>query len=167
MTEKWVGVFVYRAWYYFRTGYSTYLTFILGYASTLVTVYYLAIKNAPELLSIFPKFWPFAILSTITGVPLAVVVGWVHMKRSNLYSAEADIGVESSPYSYKLPPGYWKEALVPTIMAELRMLRRLSEANGLLTESDKSEVEELNRKMDLLVKGGYLGVPRRTTGALD
>ena len=41
---------IYRAWYYFRLGYSTYLTFILGYVSTLVTVCYLAIKNMPPLL---------------------------------------------------------------------------------------------------------------------
>ena len=95
---------VYRAWYYFRQGYSTYLTFLLGYVSTLITVYYLAIKNMPPLLDLFPHFASFAIFGTVVGVPSAVVIGWVHMKRSRLFSSEQDIAVESNPYQYKLPP---------------------------------------------------------------
>ncbi len=159
---KWI----YRAWFYFRQGYSTYLTFVLGYGSTLVTVYYLAIKNAPLLLDLFPHFVPFGLLATVVGVPLAVVVGWVHLKRSRLYSSEADIAAESSPYNYKLPPGYWREAWFPVMLAQLRLLGRLSEAKGLLTESEKIELEELDKKMVTLVKGGYVGSPRRELSAL-
>jgi hypothetical protein len=79
---------IYRAWYYFRQGYSTYLTFVLGYVSTLITVYYLAIKNMPPLLDIFPHFLSFAAIGTVFGVPLAIAIGWIHMKRSRLYSSE-------------------------------------------------------------------------------
>jgi len=104
---------VYRAWYYFRLGYGTYLTFLLGYVSTLVTVYYLAIRNVPDLLSIFPHFAAFAVLATIIGVPLAVVIGWAHLKRSGLFTSEQDISVEANPYLYKLPPGYTKELTIP------------------------------------------------------
>jgi len=157
MSWKWI----FRAWYYFRLGYSTYLTFLLGYVSTLVTVYYLAIRNIPPLLDVFPRFAEFAILATIVGGPLAVVIGWVHLKRSRLYSSEADISVESSPYTYKLPPGYMKEAWAPVLLVQLRFLRRLSEAKGLLTDSEKAEVDELERKMTTLLKGGYVGSPRR------
>ena len=64
-----------RMWFYFRIGYATYLTFLLGYVSTLVTVYYLAIKNLPTLLDIFPRFVPFAFLATIIGGPLSIVLG--------------------------------------------------------------------------------------------
>ena len=162
VSSKWV----YRGWYYFRQGYATYLTFLLGYASTLVTVYYLAIRNMPALLDIFPHFTEFAILATVVGGPLAVTIGWVHMKRSRLYSSETDVAVEASPYSYKLPPGYMKEAWVPVMLAQLRLLRRLSEANGLLTDSEKSEVDELDKKMVTLIKGGYVGSPRRELSSL-
>jgi len=157
---------IYRGWYYFRQGYSTYLTFLLGYVSTLVTVYYLAIRNAPPLLDLFPHFAPFGILATVVGVPLAVIVGWVHLKRSMLFSSEADIANEASPYNYKLPPGYMKEAWVPVMLAQLRLLRKLSEANGLLTDSEKIEVDELDKKMVTLVKGGYVGSPKRDLNAL-
>jgi len=33
---------IFRSWYYFRTGYNTYLIIPVGYVSTLITVYYLA-----------------------------------------------------------------------------------------------------------------------------
>lgn len=115
--------FVYRAWYYFRLGYSTYLTFVLGYFSTLITVYYLAIKNMPPLLDIFPHFGPFAVLASLIGVPLSIAVGWVHLKRSRLYSSEADIAVEANPYAYKLALGYTKELITPASLTQLRILR--------------------------------------------
>ena len=156
-SPKWI----YRSWYYFRLGYGTYLTFVLGYGSTLVTVYYLAIKNMPPLLDVFPHFVGFAVLATILGVPLAVVVGWVHLKRSGLFSSELDIGVEANPYNYKLPPGYWKEAFAPMMLVQLRILRKLSETEGLLADSDRSEIEELEKKMMTLLKGGYVGTPKR------
>lgn len=154
---KWI----YRSWYYFRLGYGTYLTFVLGYASTLVTVYYLAIRNMPPLLDVFPHFVGFAVLATVLGAPLAVVIGWVHLKRSGLFSSELDIGVEANPYNYKLPPGYWKEALAPMMLAQLRILRKLCETEGLLADSDRSEIEELEKKMMTLLKGGYVGSPKR------
>lgn len=152
---------IYRAWYYFRQGYSTYLTFLLGYVSTLVTVYYLAIKNMPPLFDLFPHFASFALLATVVGVPLAVVIGWVHMKRSRLFSSEQDISVESNPYNYKLPPGYWGEAFMPVILAELRMLRRLSESKGVLTDSERAQLDDLEKKLEILIQGGYVGSPRR------
>ena len=152
---------IYRAWYYFRQGYSTYLTFVLGYASTLVTVYYLAIQNMPPLLDIFPHFTEFAILATVVGAPLAVAIGWVHMKRSRLFSSEQDISVEANPYNYKLPPGYWGEAFMPVTLAQLRMLRKLSESRGFLTDTEKAQLDELEKKMETLIRGGYVGSPRR------
>lgn len=92
-----------RSWFYFRVGYGTYLTFLLGYGSTLVTVYYLAIRNIPELQKLFDRFWLFALLATIVGAPLSAIIGWVHTKRSALWKSEMDISVEENPYHCKLP----------------------------------------------------------------
>ena len=153
---------MYRGWYYFRLGYSTYLTFILGYVSTFITVYYLAIKNIPELLNIFPRFVPFAVLGTLVGGPLSVVIGWVHLKRSGAFSSEQDIVMEANPYLYRLPPGYTKELTMPMGLIQFRIMRRLAETKGLLTDSEKAEIDELERKYLTLLQGGYLGVPRRS-----
>jgi len=153
-----------RAWYYFRLGYSTYLTFLLGYASTLVTVYYLAIRNMPDLLSMFPHFEPFAVLATLIGIPLSIAIGWIHLKRSNLMASEQDIATEANPYTYRLPgSGISKDLWFPSILMELRIVRRLAETNGLLTDSEKMQIDEMEQKFMTLLKGGYVGVPRRSS----
>jgi len=150
-----------RSWYYFRIGYNTYLVFLLGYSSTLVTVYYLAIRNIPELQSLFQRFWLFAVLATVIGVPASVMIGWVHMKRSSLMKAEMDIAVEANPYYYKLPPGYWKDAAFPVYLKTLRLVRALSEKANLLTKEEEAEIDELEKKLKILLEGGYVGAPRR------
>jgi hypothetical protein len=150
-----------RAWFYFRIGYSTYLTFLLGYASTLVTVYYLAIKNIPQLLSLFPRFDLFSVLATAVGLPVSVGLGWVHYKRSPAFSSEIDIQVEANPYYFKLPPGYNKEVFGPMYLEMLSLLKKLSSTQQLLDESDRQRIEALEQKLDVLNKGGYIGTPRR------
>lgn len=154
--------FATRLWYYFRIGYSTYLTFLMGYVSTLVTVYYLAIKNLPTLLDIFPRFVPFAVLATIIGGPMSVLLGWTHYKRSPAYSSEVDISTEANPYNYKLPPGYNREVWAPMMLQILHMQGRLLEAQGLLETEEKSLIEDLERKIRSLIAGGSFGKPTRT-----
>jgi hypothetical protein len=151
-----------RLWYYFRLGYSTYLTFLLGYGSTLVTVYYLAIKNLPALLNIFPHFVPFAVIATALGAPLSVAIGWAHLKRTSAFASEQDISVEASPYTYKLPSGFWREAYFPLYLELLAGMRRLVEAQGKLSVEEKSWIERLERNLKVLVNGGYVGTPRRS-----
>jgi hypothetical protein len=150
-----------RSWYYFRMGYSTYLTFLLGYVSTFVTVYYLAIKDMPMLLNIFPHFLTFAVFGTVIGVPLSILIGWLHLKRTPAYAAEADIGVEANPYNYKLPPGFWREALAPTFLELLRQNRTILATNKMLSPEDEEKISELERKLVILISGGYVGRPRR------
>ena len=151
-----------RLWYYFRLGYSTYLTFLLGYVSTLVTIYYLAIKNLPALLDIFPHFAPFAVIATMLGAPLSVAIGWAHLKRTSAFTSEQDISVEASPYTYKLPSGFTREAYFPLYLELLAGMKRLVEAQGKLSVEDKSWIERLERDLEVLVNGGYVGTPRRS-----
>lgn len=139
------------------------MTFILGYVSTLVTVYYLAIKNIPSLLDIFPKFQPFAVLATVIGVPVSVAVGWIHLKRSRLFSSETDISVEANPYNYKMSPGKETVLTTPIMLIQLRILRRLAETNGLLKGPEKDEMDQMENMLLTLLKGGYVGAPRRRT----
>ena len=142
-------------------GYSTYLTFLFGYASTLITVYYLAIKNIPDLLSIFPKFVPFAAVATIIGIPLSVSVGWAHYKRSTAFSSEMDIQYEANPFWYKLPPGYNKEVFGPVYLEMLLLLKKISERNQSLTSDEKERIDSLEQKLRTLNAGGMVGSPRR------
>ena len=46
----------FRAWFYFRNGWSTYFAFIFAAINTLTVTYFLAIERAPSLQAIFPSF---------------------------------------------------------------------------------------------------------------
>jgi hypothetical protein len=123
-------------------------------------VYYLAIKNIPDLLNVFPHFVPFAVLATIVGGPMSVAIGWVHLKRSPAYRSEIDIGVEANPYYYKLPPGYNREVYAPLYLELLLQVKRLLESQRLLDAEEKARIEELERKLHVLIDGGLIGTPR-------
>lgn len=153
--------FVARVWYYFRIGYATYLTFILGALNTLVVVWYLAIREVPAIESFFGHFIPFAIVATLVGVPLSVCTGWVHLKRSPAYSSEQDISVEANPWYYKLAPGWQREAFAPVYLELLVELSRLLDAQKLLTDEDRHRIETIQRKLEILVNGGTVGKPRK------
>jgi len=155
-----VSYFLYRMWYYFRVGYSTYLTFLLGFATTVVTIYYLAIKNLPFLLGVFPHFLPFVLLVIFVGVPLSCFIGWIHMKGSAIWRTEVDISTEANPYLYKMYPGYWKEAFSPLYLELLRGMKVMLEKEKILTQDDKERIESLEEKLRKLIEGDYVGVPR-------
>jgi len=56
---------------------------------------------------------------------------------------------------------------LPTSVAEriklvqLRIVRRLAETNGLLTASVRNDLDELEKKLVILLEGGYVGSPKR------
>jgi hypothetical protein len=151
---------VFRSWYYFRVGYATYLVFPIGYVSTLVTLYYLAVKNLPEVERFFPRFLTFAILATALALPISVLVGWTHLKRSKAWKTEMDISVESNPYYYKLPPGYYIEVMFPILKELLSNTAQLLDKQGLVDVSRKEKLEELQKKLEVLLQGGIVGRPR-------
>jgi hypothetical protein len=145
---------LFRSWYYFRIGYSTYLTFLLGFATTIVTVYYLAINNIPALKTIFTSFWLFTILSAAVGVPLSVLGGWLHLKRSQAYSSEVDIAVEANPYYFKIIPGKEKELQVPLTVANIDLTVAMARKLGVLTPELESNLLQLREKYVRLAKYG-------------
>ena len=145
---------LFRSWYYFRIGYGTYLTFLLGFATTIVTVYYLAINNIPALKSVFTSFWLFMILSVAVGVPLSVLGGWLHFKRSQAYSSEVDIAVEANPYYFKIIPGKEKELQVPLTVANIDLTVAMARKLGVLTPELESDLLQLREKYVRLAKYG-------------
>lgn len=153
---------LFRLWYYFRIGYSTYLTFLLGVANTLVVLYYLLIQNVPGLQAVFPHFAVFVVISVVVGLPLSIGVGWLHLKRTPAFLSEIDIGVEANPYYYKLAPGHQSEVFAPINLELLRQIRKIMKTQNLLSEEEEKRMAELEEKMETLLRGGYVGSPKRT-----
>ena len=89
---------VFRSWYYFRQGWSTYFAFIFAAVNTLTVTYFLAVDNYPELKIIFPSFEIYIGIISLIGIPLLVLIGYLHYKKSAAYRSEADIIFEVNPF---------------------------------------------------------------------
>tara|TARA_B100000029_G_C17492847_1_gene929744 strand:+ start:430 stop:930 length:501 start_codon:yes stop_codon:yes gene_type:complete len=89
---------IFRAWYYFRNGWSLYFAFIFAAINTLTVTYFLAIENYPILQSIFPTFLHYVVILSATAIPLLILIGYVHWKKSGARKAEIDINYEVDPY---------------------------------------------------------------------
>ena len=129
----------FRGWFYFRTGWSTYFVFILAAINTLTVTYFLAIDNYPVLKDIFPTFEQYALIMVSIGIPLLIVVGYFHYKKTLAYKSEMDITVESNPYLSR-----------NTVNADLSLKLNLKLISLLLKMStgekiDKNEIDEIEK----------------------
>ena len=82
---------LFRSWYYFRMGWSTYFAFILAAINTLTVTYFLAIDNYPSLKSVFPSFEVYIVIIVTIGIPLLVAIGYAHFKRTQAFKSEIDV----------------------------------------------------------------------------
>ena len=89
---------IFRAWFYFRNGWGLYFAFIFAAINTLTVTYYLAIDKIPFLLNLFPSFVQYVIIISLIGIPVLILIGYIHFKRSPAYKSEASIGFEVNPY---------------------------------------------------------------------
>jgi len=129
----------FRGWFYFRMGWSTYFVFILAAINTLTVTYFLAIDNYPTLKSIFPSFEQYALLMISVGIPLLIVVGYAHFKKTVAYKSEMDIMIESNPYIAR-----------NTVNADLSLKLNLKLISLLLRMSngekiEKNEIDEIEK----------------------
>lgn len=153
--------FVFRSWNYFRQGYSTYLSFIVGFFTFVSTTYYLAIRSIPFLEEIFPSFYVFVTVGIIVFVPLGVLIGWLHMKGTLAYPTDVAITYESNPYLYKIAPGKEKEISYPLWAILSATLQKLLEKEDILTPEEKREFEDVRDKIQRLREGKIIGEPRQ------
>ena len=129
----------FRGWFYFRMGWSTYFVFILAAINTLTVTYFLAIDNYPTLKSIFPSFEQYVMIMACIGIPLLVVVGYAHFKKTVAYKSEMDIMIESNPYIAR-----------NTVNADLSLKLNLKLISLLLRMSngekiEKNEIDEIEK----------------------
>ena len=88
----------FRGWFYFRNGWSLYFAFIFAAINTLTVTYYLAVEKYPDLNWLFPTFFHYIAIVCSVGVPLLILVGYVHYKRTAARKAEVDISYETDAY---------------------------------------------------------------------
>ena len=88
-----------RRWLDFRHGHSTYLTFILAFSNTILIVYYLLIERITIFSDYIPSIEIFALLFLGIYVPLAISIGYWHMKTQ--MRTESIMNWQERPYFAK------------------------------------------------------------------
>ena len=91
----------FRGWYYFRQGWSLYFAFIFAAINTLTVTYFLAIERIPFLTTIFPSFIHYVVIISSVAIPILVLVGYAHWKKTGARKAEIDIAYETDPYKIR------------------------------------------------------------------
>ena len=132
-----------RGWWYFRQGWSNYFTFLMAAVNTLTITYFLAIERYPALVAIFPNFIQYVLIVALIGIPLLVLVGYAHWKKTSARRAEVDIFYEVNPYFVRV--------LVNTEMM-LQMNLKLNKHLLKLQQGQKLSDEEINELSELQEK---------------
>ena len=129
----------FRAWYYFRNGWSMYFAFIFAAINTLVVTYYLAIDKIPFLLDFFPSFGHYVAVAVFIGIPFLIIIGYVHFKRSPAFRSEATIAFETNPYARRYLIN--SEINLELNLMILNLLSKLSN-NEKLNEDELNKIQE-------------------------
>lgn len=141
----------YRAWFYFRQGWATYFAFLFAAVNTLTVTYYLAIEKIPSLQSIFPNFYQYVLILVSVGIPLLVVIGYLHYKKTPAFKAEADIQVEANPHFRRILLN--TEILLDCYFQTTELLLKLS-------KNEKLSDDEI-KKLSMLQKGVHEHMDKR------
>ncbi len=160
---------LFRAWFYFRQGYSTYISFPLGFISTVIVVYSLGIKPVIEsggflgsvFQILFPRLTNFTIIAAVVLIPVCVYLGLLHFRKTGAFGADASISTEGNPYVYKAVPGKEEEVFIPLWTLTAKALAKMLEQQNSMTPEERKQFEESIRKADLLMAGRTVGVKAR------
>ena len=135
---------IFRSWFYFRQGWSTYFAFVMAAINTLTVTYYLAIQEYPILNDIFPTFFHYVLYTVLIGIPLLTYVGYAHFKKFSAYKAEADIGFESNPYFRRMLIN--SEITLPVQLKLLELLIKITK-NEKLTSEETDEISKIQKEL--------------------
>ena len=135
----------FRGWFYFRMGWATYFAFIVAAINALTVTFFLAIESYPSLSVIFPTFFHYIVIVVGIGVPILVLVGYVHFKKSKSFRAEADVLIETNPHIRRILQN--TEVLLPSYLKLTEIIVKLSE-NKKLTDEELKEVSKLQNQLN-------------------
>ena len=134
----------FRAWFYFRNGWSLYFAFVFAAINTLTVTFYLAIEKYPDINWMFPTFFHYIVIVCSIGIPLLITVGYVHYKRTAARKAEVDISYETDAYKARTLVN--TEIAITLNMKLLDMIMKISKKQELSAE-DYQELERLREKL--------------------
>jgi len=121
-----------------------YFAFILAAINTLTVTYFLAIENYPALKTIFPSFEQYIIIVVSIGIPLLILIGYAHFKRTQAYRAETDVWIESNPYHRRMVVN--TEIILELNLKLIDKLIKISN-NEKLTDEENEEIKKMQEEV--------------------
>ena len=149
---------LFRSWYYFRQGWSIYFAFILAAINTLTVTYFLAIDNYPNLKSVFPSFEQYVAMVVVIGVPLLIIIGYAHYKKTQGFKSEVDVLIETNPYQRRNTVN--NDIILRLNLKLMSTLLKVAKKEDLSEE----EIEEMTQLHDEILK---LSKDRTLTDNID
>ena len=134
----------FRFWYYFRIGWGTYFVFVLGAVNTLTVTYFLAVDNYPTLKQLFPSFEMYALYLTTILIPILIVVGYSHFKKTHAFKSEVDVIIESNPYQRRILVN--TEANLSINLKLISIIQKMAKEQNI----DQEQLDELKKISDEL-----------------
>ena len=134
----------FRSWFYFRMGWSTYFVFVLGAINTLTITYFLAIDNYPVLKNIFPTFEQYVVIMILVGIPILIMLGYAHYKKTKAFRSEMDVLIESNPYQRR---NIVNSTILVSLTMKLNEMMFKIAKNEKLTSKEIEEIEKLQNDM--------------------
>ena len=133
----------FRSWFYFRMGWSTYFVFVLGAINTLTITYFLAIDNYPVLKNIFPTFEQYVVIMIVVGIPVLIMLGYAHYKKTKAFRSEMDVFIESNPYQRR---NIVNSTILVSLTMKLNEMMLKMAKNEKLTSKEIEEIEKLQNE---------------------
>ena len=140
---------LFRAWFYFRNGWGTYFAFVFAAINTLVVTYFLAIERYPSLNTMFPTFLHYVVAVVSIGIPLLVIVGYIHYKKSAAVQAEAEIGFETNPFFRRMLIN--TEIVIPLQLKLTELILKISK-NEKVTDKELEEIKKIQNELNQHLK---------------
>ena len=134
----------FRCWFYFRTCWSTYFVFALGAINTLTITYFLAIDNYPVLKNVFPTFEQYVVIMIVVGIPVLIMLGYAHYKKTKAFRSEMDVFIESNPYQRR---NIVNSTILVSLTMKLNEMMFKMAKNEKLTSKEIEEIEKLQNDM--------------------
>ena len=126
-----------------------YFAFILSAVNTLTVTYYLAVEKVPFLVEIFPSFLHYIMIFVGIGVPILVITGYAHFKRTSARKAEVDISVETNPYMIRTLVN--SEYILKLNLILSNTLLKVQN-NQKLSETELKEISDIQNELNSFMK---------------
>ena len=125
-------------------GWSTYFAFIFAAINTLTVTYYLAIEKVPILESIFPSFFQYVLIVSGLEIPILVLIGYAHYKRTKAFHSEVEILIESNPFAARNIAN--TEMILELNLRILDIMLGLHK-NEKISDTELKQIEDLHKKI--------------------